>query len=69
MTPTGAPGDSLMHPESDAGDDYAVCLECGAEDVWFIPHNEGCTEAGDIIVKAAPGWDGKEQQPRQEIPR
>ena len=38
--------------------DYAVCLECGAEDVWFRPHNEGCTEAGDIIVKAAPEWSG-----------
>lgn len=36
--------------------DYAVCLECGAEDVWFRPHNEGCTEAGDIIVKSAPEW-------------
>jgi hypothetical protein len=38
-------------------EDYAVCLECGAEDVFFSSHNAGCTEAGDIITKQAPEWD------------
>lgn len=53
---------NLDHPLSDPGlaspdapdADFAVCLECGAEDVLFLPHNADCTEAGDIVVKAAP---------------
>lgn len=34
-------------------DDY-YCVECGADDVLFVPHNPGCSEKGDI-VKRNPG--------------
>lgn len=47
-----------MTTTTETENDYAVCLECEAEDVWFRSHNEGCTEAGDIVVKPAPEWGG-----------
>jgi hypothetical protein len=49
--PTGAPGDSLYHPESDAGDGAGdattidtpeSCPECGSADAEYLPHEIGC---------------------------
>lgn len=45
--------DQITTPTTDE-DDFAVCVECGAEDVFFLPHTDECTRTGDIIVKAAP---------------
>lgn len=50
-SPTGAPGDSLTHPESDAGDDpMTPCPECGIEDSEYGLHNQGCPSG-------YPAWD------------